>query len=508
MKKTQKPSTKVIAKLLKATALTSFLATYAAHAFIIPVSDDTVSTVISGNETLKATSSKMPTLIVRNNNRAFVKFPFSNPAVLPGSIEPEHIESATLQFFITSVRNPSNLKISALTSNWSEATNGAPPTTGSVLATVPAADLANNKFISVDVTSAVKSQLATGDFGFVLQAVSATTQISFSAKDGSQAGSSARVIINANPRIWSQSDSIFLGFLAGNFSATGFSNTGLGESVLLSLGNGTNNVAVGKDCLRDLTTGNLNTGIGLSSLSLLTSGEANVGVGAVTLPFASGSYNTAAGAYALYNLLTGNNNIAVGYGSGAMLGNGTNNIYIGNGGQAAESNTVRIGGGAITSTFIAGIRGVTTGVADAIPVLIDSMGQLGTISSSRRYKENIEDMGAVSERLLKLRPRTFCYKKPFADGSKPVQFGLVAEEVAEVFPELVVYDEQGEPETVKYQDLAILLLNEFLKEKAQSEQNAKRIASLESQLMDVRQAIAQMAEEAAGIRQARLTKAP
>jgi hypothetical protein len=107
-------------------------------------------------------------------------------------------------------------------------------------------------------------------------------------------------------------------------------------------------------------------------------------------------------------------------------------------------------------------------VADAVNVLIDSNGQLGTISSSRRYKEDIADMGDVSARLEALRPVTFRYKKPFANGEKPVQYGLIAEEVAEAFPELTVRNAEGQPETVKYQDLTPLLLNEFLKERRHS----------------------------------------
>ena len=125
-----------------------------------------------------------------------------------------------------------------------------------------------------------------------------------------------------------------------------------------------------------------------------------------------------------------------------------------------EPSNIRIGD-MQTKTFIAGIRGVTTDAADAISVLIDSNGQLGTVSSSRRFKEDIRDMGRESERLYSLRPVTFRYEQEFAAGEKPIQFGLIAEEVAEVFPELVVYDDQGRPEAVKYRLLSTLLLNEL-----------------------------------------------
>ena len=162
---------------------------------------------------------------------------------------------------------------------------------------------------------------------------------------------------------------------------------------------------------------------------------------------------------------TGSNNIAVGRSSGLNLTTGNDNIDIGNPGVAAESATIRIGtSGTQTKAFIAGIRGVTTGGAGAIAVLVDANGQLGTVSSSRRYKEDITDMGEASARIAALRPVTFRYNKPYDNGEKPIQFGLIAEEVADVFPELAVFNDEGLPETVKYHDLVPMLLNEFLKE--------------------------------------------
>jgi hypothetical protein len=117
------------------------------------------------------------------------------------------------------------------------------------------------------------------------------------------------------------------------------------------------------------------------------------------------------------------------------------------------------------TTYISGITGVATGLTGA-SVLVDANGQLGTISSSRRYKEDIEPMGDASERLFKLRPVKFHYKKPDANGDKPIQYGLIAEEVADVFPELTVFNKEGQPETVAYHLLAGLLLNELQKEHA------------------------------------------
>ena len=116
---------------------------------------------------------------------------------------------------------------------------------------------------------------------------------------------------------------------------------------------------------------------------------------------------------------------------------------------------------------IKGISGVLTGINNAVPVLIDSAGQLGTINSSRRYKEDIDNMARASDNLLSLRPVIFRYKKAFEDGDRPIQYGLIAEEVAEVFPPLVVYNEDAEPETVKYHLLATLLLNELQNQRSE-----------------------------------------
>jgi hypothetical protein len=127
-----------------------------------------------------------------------------------------------------------------------------------------------------------------------------------------------------------------------------------------------------------------------------------------------------------------------------------------------ESNTIRIGTqGTQTRTFIAGIRGVTTVNANAVPVVIDSVGQLGSISSSRRFKNEIKPMDKASDAILALKPVTFHYK---SDSTGTPQFGLIAEEVAKVNPDLVVRDDKGEIYTVRYEAVNAMLLNEFLKE--------------------------------------------
>jgi hypothetical protein len=176
----------------------------------------------------------------------------------------------------------------------------------------------------------------------------------------------------------------------------------------------------------------------------------------------------------------------VGASAASNVSNGSNNIHIGSQGFTNDSGTVRIGTpGTQTSFFAAGVRGVTTANNDAIPVMIDSAGQLGTVSSSRRFKRDIQDMGDASRGLMRLRPVTFRYQKPFADGSEPKQYGLIAEEVGEVYPDLVAHSADGQIESVKYQVLDSLLLNEVQRQQRMIEQQQHEIEALKTQLNGV-----------------------
>jgi hypothetical protein len=194
-----------------------------------------------------------------------------------------------------------------------------------------------------------------------------------------------------------------------------------------------------------------------------------------------GNSNTAIGFNALLNV----SNTACGY-----LALGSNTTGVNNTASSGSSNDnggIRIGTQGTnpvnqTSCFAAGIRGVTTGNNDAIPVVIDSNGQLGTVSSSRRFKEDIRDMDTVSSGLMRLRPVTFRYQKPFTDGSKPIQYGLIAEEVADVYPDLVAHSANGQIETVKYQVLDSMLLNELQKEHKQVQEQGETIRLLEARI--------------------------
>jgi hypothetical protein len=257
---------------------------------------------------------------------------------------------------------------------------------------------------------------------------------------------------------------------------TGDENTALGTAALLFNTTGLANTGVGTVALSSNTEGEFNTATGDSTLFSNTTGSNNTatGVGAL-FGNTTGGFNTAIGLNALVNNTTGNGNIALGNNAGLNLTTGNDNIDIGNFGVAGDSSTIRIGNEFQTRTFIAAIRGVTTGVADAVNVVIDSNGQLGTISSSRRFKKEVKPMDQASEAILTLKPVTFHYK---SDASNTPQFGLIAEDVAAVNPDLVVRDNNGEIYTVRYDAVNAMLLNEFLKEHRKNEEQQATIARL------------------------------
>ena len=216
-----------------------------------------------------------------------------------------------------------------------------------------------------------------------------------------------------------------------------------------------------------------------------TDGDGNVATGSTALFVnTTGENNVAIGSQALFNN-NGDSNTAIGKQAGSNATAGSDNIYLGARvfGTPGESNTMYLGKvSQQTTTFIAGVRGITTGVADAVTVVIDSAGQLGTVSSSRRYKEDIQDMGRDSAGLLDLRPVTFRYRNAYADGAKPIQYGLIAEEVAEVYPDLVIYNEDGLPEAVQYRKVNAMLLNEVQGQHREIAEQQTQIDTLERQV--------------------------
>jgi trimeric autotransporter adhesin len=251
------------------------------------------------------------------------------------------------------------------------------------------------------------------------------------------------------------------GYEALVFNTSGGSNTATGFQALNN-NSGSLNTANGAQALRWNTTAFFNTAMGSQALFNNRTGLSNTATGYQALNLnQTGGQNTANGVQALYRA-TGGGNVALGFQAGVNLTTGSNNIAIGNGGVAGESNTIRIGTvGTQNVTFIAGIRGAT--VASGVAVIVGSSGRLGTITSSARFKEAIKPMDKASEAILSLQPVTFRYKQEL-DPEKIPQFGLLAEEVEKINPDLVVRDEDGKVMTVRYEAVNAMLLNEFLKE--------------------------------------------
>ena len=277
------------------------------------------------------------------------------------------------------------------------------------------------------------------------------------------------------------------GFEALFSNTTGSANTATGLQALFFNTGGNNNTADGVNALFSNTTGSANTADGLDALFSNTTGSFNTAHGHTALRHnTTGEGNTANGFRALVRNTTGNGNIALGNNAGENLTTGSNNIDIFDRGVAGEGNTIRIGKqGTQTATFIAGIYGQVVAPATGTPVLIDGSGRLGTmlgpISSARRFKHDIKAMDKASESILALQPVTFHYKKELDPDGIP-QFGLVAEDVEKVNPDLVARDDQGKPYSVRYDAVNAMLLNEFLKEHRKNEEQQAIIERQQKQI--------------------------
>ncbi len=259
-------------------------------------------------------------------------------------------------------------------------------------------------------------------------------------------------------------------------NTTGYDNTASGSYSLYFNTGGSSNTASGAYSLLYNTTGASNTASGVAALENNTTGNSNTASGySSLLSNTTGSFNTATGEGALYKN-TGANNIALGYNAGYNLTTGSNNIDIGNAGVAGEAGKIRIGkSSTATGTYIAGIYGKTVASATGVAVRIDSTGKLGTVLSAARYKDKIKPMDKASEALLQLEPVTFRYKEELDPDGAP-QFGLIAEQVEKIDPNLVVRDEDGKVSTVRYEAVNAMLLNEFLKEHRKVEEQHRSFA--------------------------------
>ena len=283
-------------------------------------------------------------------------------------------------------------------------------------------------------------------------------------------------------------------------NTTGEGNTAIGKGALSINTTGVANVAVGAGALAANTNSASNTAVGTNALIANTTGFENTAIGDEALAISNGTNNSALGHFALFRNTTGNFNTAIG--DEALFSNSTGSLNVAIGRDAGEAiitadNAICIGSNlpganVSNSCFIGNIRGVTTTNGDAIPVLIDSAGQLGTVSSSRRFKKEIKPMDKTSETILALKPVTFHYKN---DNTNTQQFGLIAEEVAEANPDLVVRDNSGEIYTVRYDAVNAMLLNEFLKEHRKFEEQQATVAQLKSHAAEQEATITQLKKE-------------
>jgi len=302
------------------------------------------------------------------------------------------------------------------------------------------------------------------------------------------------------------------GVVALYSDTTGNSNTASGVAALFSNTTGGGNTATGPFALYANSTGSANTADGVEALYNNTTGIHNSASGYRALNQNNiGSFNTASGFGALFSNITGScntaiglnalefnstgcNNIALGDSAGINLTKGDNNIDIGDAGIAAEANTIRIGRlGTHTNAYIAGIYKTT--VAKGLGVIVDSTGHLGTVGSSERFKDEIKPMDKASESILALEPVTFHYKHELDPDGIP-QFGLVAEQVEKVNPDLVARDDQGKVYTVRYDAVNAMLLNEFLKEHRKMQEQEATITQLQKGMETV---VARLTEQASQI---------
>jgi trimeric autotransporter adhesin len=271
-------------------------------------------------------------------------------------------------------------------------------------------------------------------------------------------------------------------------NTSGGNNTASGYSALYYNTSGANNTAAGYQALYSNTNGSYNTAEGFETLSSNSTGSYSTAVGSYALKDnRTGDYDAAFGYEALFSNATGSNNIAMGYRAGYSLSSGSNTIEIGNQGSSADNDLIRIGTqGTQTQTYIAGIHGTAvTGSA----VYVTSTGQLGVQVSSERYKTDIATMPEASAKLRQLRPVTFHYK---TDPHGVLQYGLIAEEVDKVYPELVLHDESGKIQGVRYEELAPMLLGEAQRQQDKIAAQEERLAAQDAKIQAQAQQLAEL----------------
>jgi hypothetical protein len=322
----------------------------------------------------------------------------------------------------------------------------------------------------------------------MLQAQDQNTALGFQTLDGNTTGDKNTAIgYRAMRENRTGSENTATGFQALPNNTTGNKNTANGVRALFGNTTGNDNTANGVDALHGNTTGNRNTAIGINALSnnaadnntalgrstlqSNTIGSDNTGLGLDALfGNTTGNFNTVTGRSALSRNTTGTRNTALGFFAGFNATTGSNNVYIGANMRGIAGET--------QACYIASIFGQTS--ATGIPVLVNSTNKLGTATSSKRFKEDIKPMDTASEALFSLKPVSFRYKKDI-DPAGTSQLGLVAEDVEKVNPDLVVRDKEGNPYSVRYEQVNAMLLNEFLKEHRKVEELAKEFQTTVAQ---------------------------
>jgi Chaperone of endosialidase len=287
--------------------------------------------------------------------------------------------------------------------------------------------------------------------------------------------------LTANTSSWNSA----FGYNALSKNKSGEDNSAFGMAAAESNVSGTYNAAFGDFALNSNESGGSNSAFGHYALAY-NQGSDNTGIGSDALVYGTGNENTAVGANALGSNINGSSNIALGYAAGADIG-GSHNVDIASSGSSSDNGVIRIGTSSTqTKTFISGIENSKiTGNA----VYVTSSGQLGVLASSERYKDRIQTMGERSDRMQLLRPVTFHLR---SDPKGHVQYGLIAEEVVKIYPELVIRDEAGKIQGVRYDELAPMLLNEMQKQRKQiAAQNDKIQAQDEkfAQLIKINEAV-------------------